>query len=391
MRLAFRRVVCGLLVSCVLLAPAKSLAQPGLLVGVDDDNAKWLVRPNGLHSVYRDLGVGAVRVSIPWSRGQTKPTKLQQVYLHRVALLIGLGERVVLAVYGRPSQAPTTAQWRGQYCGFLGHITRRLPVRDVVVWNEANSGTFWPTSAGAASYEALLAQCWDTLHSGTSLGARRSINVISSTAAKHDPVAFTLALGEAYRASARTQPIVDTFGHNPYPDNSAEAPWRTHLAGSGTVGQGDLPALLAAYDTAFSGTAQQVPGAGTVSVWYLEDGFQTQIPAALAPLYHGTENDRGVVPAVGVGDSGGLRSGPDQATQLNEALQLAYCQPRVGAIFNFELIDESRLGGWQSGLLWRNGIRKPSYEPFKKTLADIAAGQIACADVPGGGSSVATP
>ena len=378
MRFAWRGVVCALLVFCLLLAPGKSLAQPGLLVGIDDDTAKWLVRPNGLHSVYRDLGVGAVRVSVPWKRGQTKPTKLQQVYLHRVGLLIGLGERVVLAVYGPPSQAPTTARWRDQYCGFLSHITKRLPVRDVVIWNEVNSESFWPSSSGAEGYEQLLAQCWDALH----IGARR-MNVISSTAAKHDPLAFTLSLGSAYRASGRMRPIVDTFGHNPYPDNSAEAPWATHSAESQTVGQGDLPSLLGAYDAAFAGTAQSPPGTGSVTVWYLEDGFQTQVPPALAPLYHGTENDRGLVPALGTGDTGALRAGPDQATQLRNAYQLAYCQPAVGALFNFELIDESRLVGWQSGLLWRNGVRKPSYDPFKQTVAGIVSGQIECAAVPG--------
>src|SRR5947209_6598083 len=133
---AWRGVVCALLVFCALLGPGTSRAQPGLLVGIDDDTAKWLVRPNGLHSVYRDLAVGAVRVSVPWKRGETRPTKLQQVYLHRVGLMIGLGERVVLAVYGQPSQAPTTERWRNQYCGFLAHVTRRLPVHDVVIWNE---------------------------------------------------------------------------------------------------------------------------------------------------------------------------------------------------------------------------------------------------------------
>jgi len=378
MRSALRRAGCGLLVFCALLAPARALAAPGLLVGIDDDTAKWLVRPNGLHSVYRDLGVGAVRVSIPWKRGQTRPTKLQQVYLHRVGLLIGLGERVVLAVYGTPSQAPTTVRWRDQYCGFLAHITRRLPVHDVVIWNEANSGTFWPRSAGAASYEQLLAQCWDALHTRAS-----RMNVISSTAAKHDPIGFTAEVGYTYRRSGRMRPIVDTFGHNPYPDNSAEAPWRTHDAASLTVGQGDLATLLSAYDSAFSGTTQPTPGMGTTTVWYLEDGFQTEVPSALAHLYHGTENDHGIVPALAPGESGALHIGPDQATQLRDAVLLAFCQPAVGALFNFELIDESRLGGWQSGLLWRNGTQKPSYAPFKQTLADIAAGQIGCGDVPG--------
>ena len=51
---------------------------------------------------------------------------------------------------------------------------------------------------------------------------------------------------------------------------------------------------------------------------------------------------------------------------MRDALLLANCQPEVGAFFNFELIDEDRLAGWQSGVLWRAGTRKPSYERFRE-------------------------
>jgi hypothetical protein len=41
------------------------------------------------------------------------------------------------------------------------------------------------------------------------------VNVISSTASRHDPAGFVFALGDAYRARRRERPIFDTFGHNP--------------------------------------------------------------------------------------------------------------------------------------------------------------------------------
>jgi len=353
----------ALVVAAFLLAlvPARAVAGPGMLVGIDDDHAKWLARPNGLYSVYQDLGLGAVRMTLPWRRGDTTPSRMEQTYLHRMALLMALGERVVLAVYGRPQDAPTTPLLRSEYCGFLAHVTARLPVRDVVVWNEANSPTFWPASSGATGYERLLATCWDSLHA---LG--RPMNVISSTAAHHDPAGFIVTLGEAYRASGRTKPIVDTFGHNPYPDFSSEAPSATD--DDGTIGEGDLATLLAAYSTAFAGTKQPLPGMGTTTVWYLEDGFQTVVPQPLRRLYQGTlvETDRAPV------------SGAAQSAQIESALTLAYCQPQVGAFFNFELIDDGRLSGWQSGLLWRNGTQKPAYDAFKQVAAAIAAGTISC-------------
>jgi hypothetical protein len=276
-----------------------------------------------------------------------------------------------------PQQAPTEARTRSQYCGFLAHVLTRIPLRDVVVWNEANSRTFWPAQAGPDGYEALLAECWDTLHS-----VRPDVNVISSTAARHDPAGFVRALGAAYRASDRTRPIVDTFGHNPYPDNAAEVPWTVHPQDAETVGEGDLPTLLAALRDAFGGTAQPIPSAARPSLWYLEIGFQTAVPPAKSRFYHGTENDMHAVPAVADG-SGAQRQRRDQAHQLADALLLAYCQPSVGAFFNFELIDEARLGGWQSGLLWRDGTKKPSYDAFKHAIATVAAGDVECDVVPG--------
>ena len=76
-------------------------------------------------------------------------------------------------------------------------------------------------------------------------------------------------------------------------------------------------------------------------------------------LYTGRENDRTVLPAFGLRRS--------QSSQLTAAISLAYCQPAVSAFFNFEVIDETRLVGWQSGLLYANGIRKPSFGASPRT------------------------
>jgi hypothetical protein len=53
-----------------------------------------------------------------------------------------------------------------------------------------------------------------------------------------------------------------------------------------------------------------------------------------------------------------------QATHLRAAIALAACQPHVRAFFNFELVDETRLAGWQSGLVWRGVHRKPAAAAF---------------------------
>ena len=107
--------------------------------------------------------------------------------------------------------------------------------------------------------------------------------------------------------------------------------------------------------------------------------------------YEGREPNRQLVQPVAV--PGRVRGAalPNQAGQLRDAIELAYCQPAVGAFFNFQLRDEVGLGGWQSGLLWADGTQKPSYEPVKAELAAVAAGQVDCSRFPTVVSGAAAP
>jgi hypothetical protein len=205
--------------------------------------------------------------------------------------------------------------------------------------------------------------------------------VISSTAPRHDPAGFILDLGEAYRASGRALPLVDTFGHNPYPQHSSEPPSATH-EDSDFLGEGDYQTLMNVLLTAFDGTGQPVPGVRGVTIWYLETGFQTVPPRDKRRFYRGRENDPRPIPAVAPKREDG-EPVVDQATQLRNAILLAYCQPAVSAFLNFELLDEDKLGGWQSGLLWRDGTRKPSYEAFKAAIAEVRRRDTDCSKVPG--------
>jgi hypothetical protein len=243
-------------------------------------------------------------------------------------------------------------------------------IYDVEIWNEANSPAYWPEGAGAEGYAKLLAHCYDVLHARPF-----PINVVSSTASRHDPADFVFALGDAYRSFGRTRPLFDTFGHNPYPENSAEPPWQTHQS-SGLIGEGDYETLMNVLHTAFDGTGQPVPGQRGVTIWYVEDGFQTVPPPDKRRYYRGRENDHHALQAV-------APQGVDQATQLHDAILLAYCQPAVSGFFNFELLDEDRLGGWQSGLLYRDGTRKPSYDAFKAAIAEVRRRDTDCSKVQG--------
>src|SRR5438132_748687 len=253
------------IVAAILLV--RQPAPPGrLLVGLDDDSAKWVATPDRLLAHYRRLGVRAVRVWIPW-RGEARPRGTTSVYLDRAEGLAARGERVVLAIFGFARDAPVAPAAQARYCKFARNVLGRVPhARDVVIWNEANAPTYWPPALGAAGYERLLARCWDELHA-----ERHDVNVIESTASARSPGTFLQALGSAYRFSGRTRPLVDTYGHNPYPYGSREPPTARH--GPGRIAIGDYGVLRAALRTAFAGTGQPLPGEGSTTVWYLEDGY----------------------------------------------------------------------------------------------------------------------
>jgi hypothetical protein len=352
------RVLLTALLAVLVLAPGAAASQ-GLLVGVDDDSLKWYGHTSSLLSIYTSLGVGAVRVTLDWTPGESFPSGNERTELQRVG---GASQRirVVLAVTGPATSVPLDSASRASFCGFVANVLQRYPsIRDVAVWTEPNSSKFWqPRKGSAAAYEALLATCWDTLHA-----VQPAVNVIATSAPHAKPGRWYERIGKAYRASGRTLPILDTIGHNGYPETSAEAPSALHRNGS--IDEGDLDRLLTSLHKAFDGTAQPVPGSARVTIWYLEDGFQSTPPEG-GFVYSGVESDRRPV------------TEDVQATQLAAAIELAYCQPAVGGFFNFELRDDPVLSGWQSGLLRPDWSPKPAYTTFFQTIAAVRAGTVSC-------------
>ena len=342
-----------------LVVTSSATAGRNLIVGVDDDQARWISKPMSLLPIYRDLGVQAVRVTMQWHPGESSLTQTDKVMLDRSGIA-SWGMRLVLVVDGSAANPPDDAGGRAQYCSFVASMLRRYPtVNDFVIWTEPNSANFWRPQLGAPqAYEALLAQCWDTLH-----GLRPSVNVIAASAPHQNPAGWYAALGAAYKASGRTRPIFDTVGHNAYPENSAEPPYARHTGSS--IDQGDYDRLISVLQQAFGGTGQPVPGVNGVTIWYMEDGFQTRVTRG-RNLYTGSETDRYAT------------SEAKQAKQLTAAIKLAYCQPYVGAFFNFELRDETSLSGWQSGLLRADWSAKPSFYSYRNSIIDVLRHRILC-------------
>ena len=181
-RRSLRRALALACLTAGLAGVSEARADANLFVGVVEDGLKW--RTAETARVGRDLGLSAYRVSLSWRPGQTQPSALDVAQLTQ-AVVGAAGARIVLAAYAdapaRPETTPVDVASRREYCTFLRNTIERFPqINDVVVWNEPNISLFWKpqfnadgTSASPTAYEALLAECWTTLHQ-----FRAGVNVI---------------------------------------------------------------------------------------------------------------------------------------------------------------------------------------------------------------------
>ena len=388
-------------------AVPSAAADPSLFFGFSEDAPKWYGSAAG--DAARGIGAKAFRITLQWRTGERALDADDRAELAQ-AVAGTVGMRLVVSVYAAPGIGPPLDdEARDDYCSYVRDVVASFPgVNDVSIWNEPNLTLFWRpqfnpdrTSAAPAAYQALLARCYDVLHA-----YRPAINVIgfatapggnddpSAASNTHSPGNFIRRAGEAYRASGRTRPLFDTFGHHVHAPTAVERPWRQHI-GALRIGQGDWNKLMRNLALAFSGTAQPIPGecaAGRcVSIWYLEAGVQTAIDPEKASLYQGTENV-GVVPDYAGGEPewpppSAESPAPDQWTQIIDGVRLAYCQPYVGAYFNFLLWDEPYLGGiggWQSAPFWVDRTPKDSLPAFRQVIAEVEADAVDCSRLKGG-------
>jgi len=141
-----RRLIAAALLIAVAAAAAWLALRPStparLLVGVDDDTLKWTADPLGVVRWQQSLGVQAVRVWVPWS-GEARPSGARLTELAR-AEAAAQKTRVVLAVFGFGRDTPTAPRAQARFCGYARSALALVPhARAVVVWNEANSLTYW--------------------------------------------------------------------------------------------------------------------------------------------------------------------------------------------------------------------------------------------------------
>lgn len=345
--------------AAVLLTATSAAAGPNLVVGATE-NGVLSADPATLATQFglaTTLGLKAVRINAAWSPGQTAPDPAQlPAYTATAQQAALLGIRLYLEVYPSAPTIPADDIGRGQFQQYLQGLALALPqVHDFVIGSQVNNPAFWPQDAKApATYLALLADSYDALKS-----IDPSLQVIAASLdSQHTPGTWILSLGQAYRKSGRTTPVMDALAIQPQNDTAAQPPNFIHP--TGPIDIGDYPRLIANLKRAFGNTAQ--PGA-TLPIIYDGYGVQTAIPAEKASLYTGAETD-----AV------------DEQTQganYTQALQLAACQPNVAALLFQHTIDERDLTGLQSGLHYPDLTPKSDHDAVRAAIASVATGALA--------------
>ena len=351
-------------------------------VGVVDDSLAQQVPAAAASFVKtsRRAGFDTVVVSATWSRGLTKlPPRVLRGLRNVQAATHKRHMRLILVVWhGYSKNTPRDAAERAQFATFAAAAVKALPdVVAVTVGNEANLNTFWMPQFGPAghdvaapAYEDLLARSYDTIKRaaphvqviGGAVSPRGADNP-NGFRPTHSPTVFIRDLGKAYRASGRRKPIMDAFGIHPYMVAPWISPGEAHPS-TAEITFADYPKLVTLLDEAFRGTHQR---GRTLPIYYSEFGVQTVVPDSELHAYQeGTALDA----EWGV-------SAATQAAYYRQALALAYCQPTVKGLFVFHTFDEPLLNGWQSGLYYADHTPKPSLRGFRRTVADLRAGELA--------------
>ena len=364
-------------VATLMLVSAASAGGSSMTIGAVEDAAKWS-DPVAKMNLARNAGFAAVRMTMQWSSDQTAPSagELQNTRSAADAARAA-GIEPIVAIYNTGSAAtPADDASRGQFAQFATAVVTGLPsVERFVVGNEPNLNRYWMpqfnadgSDAAAPAYEALLAATYDAIKSarpsaivlGGALSPRGEDSP-TSTRPTHSPTTFIQDLGAAYRASGRTNPIMDVFDQHVYEDYSAMPPSFEH-PNSKTIAVSDYGKLVSLLGQAFDGTAQ---AGSTLPIFYGEYGVESVIPAAKSSVYAGTE------PAA--------TKPVDEATQAalyREAFKVAYCQPNVVGMLVFHVTDESALSAWQSGPYYADDTAKSALAGIRDAAAAARSGTL---------------
>ena len=362
------------------LASGAHAGGPGLVLGATEDAVRstTLVDAKAQMDLVALAGFRAVRITQIWAPGTRAVSPDDVTTLENVVAAAKLSDvTVLMSVMNFGSRTtPLTETDQSDFAAYTANVVEQVPeLRSLIIGNEPNLNRYWlpqfnadGTDAAGSAYEALLAQTYDAVKTvdpgATVLGGAvspRGGDVPNGIRPTHSPTVFIQDMGQAYRDSGRTTPIMDGFAFHPYEDNSSIAPVSGTHPNTTTIALADYDKLVALLGAAF--------GDYTMPIWYDEFGVETQIPLEKQSFY--------------INEEPATTKPVDEATQAayyRQAIQLAFCQPNVRGLLLFHAFDERDLTGWQSGVYYADDTPKTSLDAVGVAMEESRRGVVAQCD-----------
>ena len=353
--------------------------------GISDDSQILYGNPDKVFPSMAQLGTQLVRVNLWWGGpngvARTKPVNPASpsdpayhwdVYDRTVRYALAYKMAPIFTVVGTPYWANAYAGWNvapkktSDLQAFMTAAARRYsgsfrdangtPVGRVakwIAWNEPNnpvflkpqfvrSGSKWVMQS-PKSYAAICNAVVKGVKSvkasnkvACGVTSPRGNNQPGTPRSSVSPLAFLRGMKKAGAKG------FDAYAHHPYYGNPSETPYTAPPPGK----RGAPPTAITLGNFVLL-TKELQRLYGNMRIWVTEYGYQTNPPDKLF----------GVTPA-------------KQAVYMREAWDKLALNPQVDMLIWFLFKDEARIGaGWQSGLFYIDGTRKPSREVFERLAA----------------------
>jgi hypothetical protein len=348
--------------------------------GVNDDAGKYEKGVGSFWTTLKGVGMTSNTITLRWDETSASGFDGNEADFVAPSLAAAKAANVSITfdVYPRHSAALADPANAARFAAWVAKLAQTYPdVKEYVVMNECNTSLFAnPQYAGgqnvsAAQCDAFLAAAYDALKSVSSgifvwgLGLSPRGNPVptdGSSPRATNPVDWLKFLGQWYRRSGRSAPLMDGLDIHPYPIPQ-NLPFETGYADPTSYSVTNLPRVYAAFYTAFAGTSQKTVGPGRLPVSLNEVGIQTIPTAAVAGSYTGAENAEGI-------SSSGTEA--YQAAWYSKLVDFALCDADITKVNIFKLVDESGLEGWQSGLFYQGYVAKASAGAFAAEVGKTA-------------------
>jgi hypothetical protein len=366
------------LVLCALAATARpqpAVAARGMLVGIAD-SVQPFIAPDKTFPMLVKLRAQIIRLDLNWGSVVAKTRPEHPVDPRDPAYDWEIFDKVVLdaakykvqilfTIYGTPrwangtkkglNRAPRQMLFLKQFATaaakrYSGTFKRSdgtvLPaVRKWLAWNEPNNPLFllpqWAKinkhryiPVAARTYARMCEAVWSGVHAthlrkevvGCGATDPRGNNAARGIRPSISPLAFLAAL-KKYGLRH-----FDVYAHHPYYSSPTESPTTKPKART-VVTLANIDLLTKLLTKLY----------GNKKLWITEYGYQTRPPDRLYGV-----------------------SWRNQARYLTKAYAIARKNSRITMMLWFLIRDEGRLSGWQSGFFTAAGVKKPSYDAFRR-------------------------